>query len=96
MTSDRQLLITENMAMTLEGCFYGKVDTEMSRGYLLNKYNYLILPGANYHYKEQNEISATISRYYTYQIMKEIANCKKPEVLPYDQKIKKCALEAWS
>ena len=70
MTPDRRLLAAETMAITLETCFYGYIDPKMSRCYLLDKYNYLILPDSNHHHKENVEIAVTKSRFYTYQVLK--------------------------
>ena len=54
------------------------VSPTTSRAFLLDKYNFLTLPGTAKHHHEKDETAACRSRFYTYQMMREIATGKIP------------------
>jgi hypothetical protein len=87
MTPDRKLFAWEYAAMTLEKETEGSVDPEMSRAYLLDKFNYLALPGSAKHVKEREEIGASRTRFYCYQTVREIA-CGKQVTTALENHIK--------
>lgn len=77
MTPDKRLLTVEMMAMTLEAFVNGEVVPEMSRCYLLDKYKFLMLPGALVYHKEKGEDTVTRARYQNFKFLKEVVAGKK-------------------
>ena len=85
MTPDKRLLTVEMMAMTLEAFFYGEVAPEMSRCYLLDKYKFLMLPGALNYRKEPAEDDITRTRFHNFKFLKAVAAGKKPSFAEIQQ-----------
>lgn len=80
MSADRKLLAWEFAAMSLERMTQGEIDPATSRTYLLDKYNFLALPGTAKQKKESGEEAVSRVRYYSYQVLREIAGGKKPSI----------------
>jgi hypothetical protein len=50
----------------------------MSRSFLLDKYNFLALPGSGKVKREENKKGVARARFYLYQMLSQIANGKNP------------------
>jgi hypothetical protein len=78
MTHDRRLMAWKHTAFQLEYLQNGVLSPTMSRSFLLDKYNFLALPGSGKVKREENEKGAARARFYLYQMLSEIANRKNP------------------
>ena len=85
MTPDRKLLAWEFAAMELQKRTEGTVDAKMSRAYILDKFNFLALPGTSKYVKDRSEVAASRARFYTYQLVQEVANGKELTVADESQ-----------
>jgi hypothetical protein len=85
MSPDRKLLAWEQAALFLENETAGILPNNVSRSYLLDKYNFLALPGTAKYQKEESETAVTRARFYTYQMVREIGSGRVPSKAEEDQ-----------
>lgn len=78
MSSDRRLMAWEHTAFQIEYLRQGSLSPTLSRSFLLDKYNFLALPGSGKVKRENSEKGSAKSRFYLYQVLKEVANSKEP------------------
>ncbi|XP_071171078.1 uncharacterized protein [Mytilus edulis] len=71
LTPDQKLLVTEHTAMQLE--LKKSPNAIPHRSFLLEKYNFLILPGTKIQPPHKKDQHITKSRYYNHEVLKQIA-----------------------
>lgn len=76
MSADRRLMAWEVVAFQIEVRREGALGSSVSRSYLLDKYNFLALPGSGKVRREPSERGATMARYHLYQMLRGIAEGK--------------------
>ena len=78
MNADQRLLAWEFAAMSMEFTNKGRYPSNIGRVELLDKYNFIALPGMAKIHLQKEQKDARKARYYTYQTIKKIALSSKP------------------
>jgi hypothetical protein len=76
MSKDRRMMAWEQVAFGIECAKEGSIGVQTSRSFLLDKYNFLALPGSGSAKRETNERGASNARYHLYQMLRSISQGK--------------------